>query len=148
MARLMQFTLNTFIAVILAAVAPVATAQGAAKYPAKPVRLVVPFPAAGTTDLLARAVAQKLSEAWGQQVIVDNRPGAGGNIGSELVAKAAPDGYTLLMGTVGTHAINPEPLHEDAVRPREGFRAGHPRGGRAERAGRQSVAAGPFGRRN
>ncbi|HEY7945398.1 MAG TPA: tripartite tricarboxylate transporter substrate binding protein [Casimicrobiaceae bacterium] len=76
-------------------------------YPTKPIRLVVPFPAGGTTDILARQVAQRLSVSLGQSVIVDNRPGAAGNIGSDLVAKSALDGYTLLMGTVGTHAINP-----------------------------------------
>jgi tripartite-type tricarboxylate transporter receptor subunit TctC len=67
----------------------------------------VPFPAGGTTDILAREVGQRLSLSLGQPVVIDNRPGAAGNIGSELVAKSAPDGYTLLMATVGTHAINP-----------------------------------------
>jgi len=89
---------------LFACVGTVASAQG---YPNRTIRLVVPFPAGGTTDILAREVAQKLTEVFGQAVVVDNRPGAAGNIGSDLVAKSAPDGYTLLMGTVGTHAINP-----------------------------------------
>ena len=81
-----------------------ASAQGT--WPTKPVRIVVPFAAGGTTDILARAVAPELSRAFGQQFIVDNRAGAGGNVGAEIVAKSPPDGYTLLMGTVGTHGIN------------------------------------------
>jgi tripartite-type tricarboxylate transporter receptor subunit TctC len=76
-------------------------------YPAKPVHLVVPFPPSGGNDVFARIVAQKLGEAWKQQVIVENRPGAGGSVGTEYVAKAAPDGYTLLLGHTGTLAINP-----------------------------------------
>ena len=96
---LRRWALGTSLA-LFAALAPAQT------YPTKPIRIVVPFPPGGATDLLARDVAQKLTEVWAQPVIVDNRPGAGGNIGSELVAKATPDGYTLEMGTVGTHAIN------------------------------------------
>jgi len=75
-------------------------------WPTKPVRIVVPFAAGGTTDILARAIAPELSKAFGQQFIVDNRAGAGGNVGAEIVAKSPGDGYTLLMGTVGTHGIN------------------------------------------
>ena len=75
-------------------------------YPNKQIRMVVPFAAAGTTDLLGRIVAQHLSDAWGQTVIVDNKTGAGGNVGAELVAKAPADGYTLLLGTVGTAVTN------------------------------------------
>ena len=79
----------------------------AQSYPVKPLRLVVPFTPGGSTDILARLVGQKLGEAFGQQVIIDNRPGAGGNIGVELVARAAPDGYTLVMGHIGTFGVNP-----------------------------------------
>ena len=80
---------------------------GAQSYPSKPIRLVVPYPPGGPLDIMARAIGQKLTEAWSQPVVVDNRAGAGGNIGADLVAKSPADGYTLLMGAVATHAINP-----------------------------------------
>ena len=78
----------------------------AADYPDKPVRIVVPFPPGGTSDVLARIVATGLSERMGQQFVVDNRPGASGVIGTSMVAKAEPDGYTLVFATINTHGIN------------------------------------------
>jgi tripartite-type tricarboxylate transporter receptor subunit TctC len=84
-----------------------AHAQSAAPYPSRPVTVVVPFPPGGGTDVGARLIAQKLSLKWGQPVIVENRGGAAGRVGAELVAKAKPDGYTLLVGNVGTQSVNP-----------------------------------------
>lgn len=114
--------INKLLNITLIAVGAVcgpAWAQSAAGYPAKPVRFIAPFPPGGSTDLLARLVAQKLTEAWGQQVIVENRGGAAGTIGVELAARAAPDGYTIVMGHVGTFGVNPTlypKLSYDAVR--------------------------------
>jgi tripartite-type tricarboxylate transporter receptor subunit TctC len=83
------------------------TSVAAQTYPQKPIRLVVGVPAGGTTDVVARLVGQKLGEQFAQQVVIENRGGAGGNIGAELVAKAPPDGYTLFLATIGTMTINP-----------------------------------------
>jgi tripartite-type tricarboxylate transporter receptor subunit TctC len=90
-------------ALALASLASVAQST----WPAKPVKIVVPFPAGGPTDVMTRALADKLATALGQPVVIDNKPGAGGTIGSDLVAKAAPDGYTLLMATGSTHSVGP-----------------------------------------
>lgn len=91
-------------AITMCAIAPQAWAQ---TYPSKPIRLVIPFPPGGGTDLFGRVTAARLTQALGQQVIAENRSGAGGTIGTEIVAKSAPDGYTLLLGHTGTLAINP-----------------------------------------
>jgi tripartite-type tricarboxylate transporter receptor subunit TctC len=82
-------------------------ANAAESWPAKPIRIVVPFVAGGSIDIVSRIIAQHLTERLGQQVIVDNRPGAGGNLGTDMVAKSAPDGYTLVMASAGTLTINP-----------------------------------------
>ena len=90
-----------------AALALSSVAALAQDFPSRPVKLVVPFGPGTTTDIVSRVIAEGLAKSLGQAVVVDNRAGAGGNIGSDLVAKSTPDGYTILMGTVGTHAINP-----------------------------------------
>ena len=95
--------------ILLTCLASLAISAGPAvaqTYPQKPIRLIVPFPAGGIADVFGRIIGAKLSEAWGQSVLVENRPGAGGNIGADLVAKAPADGYTLLMGSIGTQAVN------------------------------------------
>jgi tripartite-type tricarboxylate transporter receptor subunit TctC len=81
-------------------------AQPAAGFPSKPVRMIVPFAPGGPTDIAARVIGEKLSARWSQPVIIDNRPGAGGNVGSDIAAKSAPDGYTVVLGVTGSHAIN------------------------------------------
>ncbi|MES2955305.1 MAG: tripartite tricarboxylate transporter substrate binding protein [Pseudomonadota bacterium] len=95
------------LAVATAFSASAQTASGGGAYPNKPIRMIVPFPAGGATDILARALSQKLGEKIGQTVVVDNRPGAGGTIGADAASKAAPDGYTLLLATSSTHSIGP-----------------------------------------
>jgi tripartite-type tricarboxylate transporter receptor subunit TctC len=98
-----QSTLRVFLVACLGVCAPL----NAQSYPTSPIRFVVPFPAGGVSDVAARVVGQKLTERWGQQVIVENRVGAGGTIGTALVARAKPDGYTLLMGSSTELALNP-----------------------------------------
>jgi tripartite-type tricarboxylate transporter receptor subunit TctC len=98
----MRFPLAAALCAAVGIIPPVAQAQN---YPTKTIRMIVPFPAGGATDIIARLVAQKLGETFGQQMIVDNRGGAAGTIGSDLAAKAPADGYTILIGTSSTHAI-------------------------------------------
>jgi tripartite-type tricarboxylate transporter receptor subunit TctC len=108
-------------AALLALSACAVTTVCAQAYPAKPIRYIVAFPAGGTTDLLARMIGQKLTDAWGQPVIIDNRAGAAGSVGSEAAAKAPPDGYTLLGGTISSHAINNSIYSKMAYHPLKDF---------------------------
>jgi tripartite-type tricarboxylate transporter receptor subunit TctC len=105
MATLAAAAAAAAVSTLLLAASPTFAQSGA--YPQRPVTLVVPFPPGGGTDTGARLVAQKLSQRWGQQVVVENKGGAAGQIGADLVAKARPDGYTILMGNIGTQSINP-----------------------------------------
>src|SRR3954465_7150763 len=100
----MKKCLQLLLALVAAAAFAPAHAQ---KFPAKPVRLVLPFAAGSAVDLLARLYAQLMAENWNQQVVIDNRPGANGIIGMEFIARAAPDGYTIGMGNIATLAVNP-----------------------------------------
>ena len=104
MAHFTRRSVLSAAALVLSWSGAVALAQTA--WPNKPVKILVPFAPGGTTDILARAIAPDLSKAFGQQFVVENKGGAGGNLGTEIVAKSPGDGYTLLMGTVGTHGIN------------------------------------------
>ena len=99
----MKFNRQLLVAVTLIGVCAAAFAQN---YPARPIRMILGFAPGGSTDLVARVVGQKMAEAWGQQVVIDNRPGANGMIGADLVAKASPDGYSLLLSSIGPMAIN------------------------------------------
>ena len=107
MTNVLQIVSRVIAALCLALAMPVANAQAPAAYPTKPVKLVVPFPPGGSLDIAGRLIAQKLTEMWGQSVVVENKPGAGGNIGADFVAKSSPDGYTILLGALSTHAVNP-----------------------------------------
>ncbi|MBK6469617.1 MAG: tripartite tricarboxylate transporter substrate binding protein [Betaproteobacteria bacterium] len=102
--RLFALTLTATVAAAAMSLPLTASAQA---WPAKPVRMVIPFPAGGATDIIGRVIGQKLGAALGQQVVIDNKPGAGGTIGSDMVAKAPGDGYTILMATSSTHSIGP-----------------------------------------
>ena len=96
----------TAIVALAGAMSSAVAQSGSANFPDKPIKIVVTFTTGGAPDILARLIGERLTAAWGQPVIVDNKPGAGGNLGADFVAKAPPDGYTIVVGTVGTHSIN------------------------------------------
>src|SRR2546427_11197924 len=125
--RLCQYKYSMIIGLIrfIACMAGMACALGlqAQAYPTRPIRLVVPFPPGGSSDSVARVVVQKFSEGLGQPVVIENRPGVGGLLGSEAVAKAAPDGYTLLLGSVSSLAVAPHIFANPKIDPAKNFAA-------------------------
>jgi len=115
-------TMKTLLHTIFAAACMLAAvAAPAQNYPGKPIRIVVPFTAGGTSDILSRAIGPKITEAWGQPVIVENRTGANGNVGAEFVARSAPDGYTMLLSDVGALSINPSVYPDMTFDPAKDF---------------------------
>ncbi len=117
----MSRAVKSLLAVVLALAAGAAPAQGASGYPTKPVRIIVPFAPGGASDFVARIMQPRLAELLGQQIVVENRPGAAGNIGLEAAAKSAPDGYTLFLGNVGSVAINPAVFASLSINPLRDF---------------------------
>jgi len=118
---LSALTRRAALAVAVSALAMLAPQASAQNFPDRTITMVVPFAAGGSTDVVARIVAQKMSDDLGQQVVVDNVAGAGGNIGAQRVAESDPDGYTILMGTVATHALNPLMLKTKPYDPEKDF---------------------------
>src|SRR6266540_1905570 len=106
MTRIM-LALSLFMLMLMLMLAAVPSPAAAQTYPARPIRIVVPYPPGGTSDILARSLGEKLTGSLGQPVVVENKPGANGNLGADFVAKAPPDGYTLLLGDIGALAISP-----------------------------------------
>src|SRR4051812_23931762 len=121
MSRTLLPTLTRRAAVAGIATAFTGLANAQTSYPSRPIRLIVPFTPGGSSDILGRAVGQEIAKSLGQPVVIDNVPGAGGSIGAERGAKAAPDGYTLLMGHIGTLAVNPSLYPKLAYDPLKDF---------------------------
>jgi tripartite-type tricarboxylate transporter receptor subunit TctC len=115
---MVKWFLRVALALGIASFCAVALAQA---YPSKPVRMIVPFAPGGASDFVARIISPRLGELLGQSIVIENKPGASGNIGMEAAAKAAPDGYTIYLGNIGTIAINPAVFHDLAVTPQKDF---------------------------
>ena len=113
--------MRAFRAIVAAVIAALAGTAGAQTYPNKPLRIIVPYAAGGTSDILARQIGPKITAAWGQPVVVENKPGANGNVGAEFVARSAPDGYTMLLADIGALCISPSVFPHLPFDPRKDF---------------------------